>query len=163
MKHTLVFHIIALGKKLQKVIGFKAPPLSLTYSQATAILVIDSDEMVTQKEIAARLHLEPGSVVALVDELEKTGIANRQSQGNDRRKYQVVLTQKGKKTAELIKSQTKRLENFLKSKISPNKSESFFNTIDTISQELETWKLSNQKTRKEVKNENFSSKRSLAV
>lgn len=148
MKHTLVFHTIALGKKLQKVIGFKAPPLNLTYSQATAILVLDSSPEVTQKEIAARLHLEPASVVSLVDELEKAGIANRQSQGNDRRKYQVVLTQKGRETAQLIKLQVKRLENFLKSKISSNKSASFFNTINVISKELDSWKLSNQKSAK---------------
>lgn len=138
-QHTAIFHTIALARKLQKVIGFKSPPINLTYSQASAILVISSAEAINQKEIAQSLHLEPASVVTLIDDLENTGLVKRQSADGDRRRYQIVLTAKGKKSAQAVKLLSKNLENFLKSKVTQRNYDTFFATVSTLHQALDTW------------------------
>ena len=95
MKHSIVFHLIRLGKTIQKSTNFKSPPPALSYSQAAAILAIFLEDKMTQNDIATRLHLEPASVVTLIDELERLKLVKRELQNDDRRKYFIKLTQKG--------------------------------------------------------------------
>lgn len=155
MKHTLVFHVISLAKKLQKVIGFKAPPLRLSYSQASTLLLVDGYKNINQREIAERLHLEPASVVSLVDELAKLKLVKRHSPDDDRRKYHIVLTQDGKVKVKQIKSRTYQLDSLLKSQLSQNE----IRTLSAITKKLSTY-LAGQKG---GENEIFGTKRSLAA
>lgn len=140
MKHTFVFHIIGLARKIQKVIGFKSPPPSLSYSEASALLIIDSQKNISQREIAAKLHLEPASVVTLIDELEKLNLVKRQSPDGDRRKYYIVLTDDGKRKVRLIKKRINQLEKDLRSKLSEKEIASFFPILEKLMAYLDDWK-----------------------
>ena len=140
MKHTFVFHIIGLARKIQKVIGFKSPPLSLSYSEASALLVIDSQKNISQREIAAKLHLEPASVVTLIDELEKLDLVKRQSPDGDRRKYHIVLTDDGKRKVRQIKKRIHQLEDALRGKLSQKEIASFFPILEKLMAYLDDWK-----------------------
>jgi len=140
IKHTFVFHIIGLAKKIQKVIGFKSPPFSLSYSEASALLTIDSQKDIHQREIASRLHLEPGSVVSLIDKLEKINLVKRESPDGDRRKYHIILTNIGKRKLRQIKSRAYQLDNALRNKLSEKEITSFFSTLEKIMAYLDDWK-----------------------
>src|SRR3990172_12124575 len=108
MKHTLVFHLIGLSKKLQGAIGLKSPLSPLSYSQAAALLVIDSLSKTSQIDIAKKLHLKPASVVTLIDQLEKFNLAKRNIQAKNRRAYQIELTTTGENAVVNIKKQTQQ-------------------------------------------------------
>ena len=140
VKHTFVFHVIGLAKKIQKVIGFKSPPFSLSYSEASALLTIDSQKDINQREIAARLHLEPASVVSLIDELEKANLVKRESPDQDRRKYHIVLTAAGRRKLRQIKSRAFQLDNTLRSKLKAKEVASFFATLEKLMAYLDDWK-----------------------
>lgn len=140
MRHTLIFHIIKLSKKLQKVVGFKKNPLLLSHSQASALLVIDSQKEISQRELAHELHLEPASIVTLVDELEKLKLAQRGQINGDRRKYQITLTPKGKEKVKLIKNRIFKLDNYLKSKLSPKEIAIFDQAIEKLTAYLDDWR-----------------------
>src|SRR3989344_5012273 len=109
IKHTFVFHIIGLAKKIHKVIGF-------------------------------RLHLEPGSVVSLIDKLEKINLVKRESPDGDRRKYHIILTNIGKRKLRQIKSRAYQLDNALRNKLSEKEITSFFSTLEKIMAYLDDWK-----------------------
>jgi DNA-binding MarR family transcriptional regulator len=49
-----------------------------------------------QKDISARLRIDPSDLVAFLDDLEKAGLATRERDGTDRRRYLVSLTDKGR-------------------------------------------------------------------
>jgi DNA-binding MarR family transcriptional regulator len=49
-----------------------------------------------QKDISARLRIDPSDLVAFLDDLEKTGLATRERDSVDRRRYLVSLTDKGR-------------------------------------------------------------------
>src|SRR3989344_5907956 len=117
MEHTLIFHSIDVAKRIQKVIDFKCPPLSLSHSQASALLVIDSQREITQKELASKLRLEPATIVTLIDELERLKLVQRVTNA-DRRKYNIALTTAGKDKIKQIKAKTNQLDSFLKDKLS---------------------------------------------
>ena len=140
MKHTIIFHLIGFARKTQKVIGFKSPPLSLSYSEASAILITDSQKNINQRKPAANLHLDPASVVTLIDKLEKLNLVKRQSPDGDRRKYNIVLTDDGKRKVRLIKKRINQLEKDLRSRLSEEEIASFFPTLEKLMAYLDDWK-----------------------
>ena len=141
MTHTLVFHLIDLGKKLQKIGFLKQPRLS--YSEATTLFVINSQKEISQTEIANKLHLKPASIVTLVDNMEKLKLVKRQAIVNNRRKYQIILTREGQILAEEIAKQIKGLENFLKNQLSPDEQEKLRKTVERLALSLENWPTNN--------------------
>ena len=142
MTHTLVFHLIDLGKKLQKI-GFLNKPQSLSYSQAITLVVINSQIEISQAEIADKLNLKPASIVTLIDELEKLKLVKRQEVVNNRRKYQIILTKQGKLLAAEIAEQIKALENFLKNQLSPDEQEKLHKTVEKLALSIENWPANN--------------------
>ena len=52
----------------------------------------------SQKEISERLGMDASDLVALLDDLEKAGLANRKRDDRDRRRYAVMMTPAGAKT-----------------------------------------------------------------
>lgn len=163
MKHTLVFHLIGLSKKLQGAIGLKSPLLPLSYSQAAALLVIDSLPKACQTDIAKKLHLRPASIVTMIDQLEKFGLAKRQIQAQNRRAYRIELTSSGKNAVINIKKQTRQIENFIKSKLTGQELESFKSIIEKLSKVIDETHTNTQTLNgKEVKNELPSTKRYVA-
>ena len=54
----------------------------------------------TQQELVDRSMTDPSSMVAILDELEQRGLAERQPHPGDRRKHAIHLTAGGKKTLE---------------------------------------------------------------
>ncbi len=140
MKHTIVFHLIGVSKELQKAFGFKSQSLPLSYSQAMSLLVIDTEPQINQAKIAIKLHLEPASVVTLIDELEKLNLVSRTSVKNNRRQYQIKLTKKGNVHVQKIRSQAENLEKFIKRQLKTADSNSLKNSLEKLTESLNSLK-----------------------
>ena len=136
--HTLVFHIIDLAKRLSKV-GFQTEPKYLSYSETNALLVINSQKQISQIEIANKLHLKPASVVTLIDELEKLHLVKRKILADNRRKYQIALTDQGKFQAKKIASRIQLLEKSIRDQLLPKEADSFYKTVEKLNRHLENW------------------------
>lgn len=163
MKHTLVFHLIGLSKKLQGAIGLKSPLLPFSYSQAAALLVIDSLPKASQTDIAKKLYLKPASVVTMIDQLEKLRLVTRRVQAKNRRAYQIELTAIGENEVINIKKHTWQIENFVKSQLTTHELRLFMSIIEKLSKVMDETQAQTPSTkRKEVKNELPSTKRHVA-
>ena len=75
-------------------------PLGLRPPHFGVMTLIASDPGLTQQDLAGRSLIDPSSMVAVVDELEELGYAERQTHPGDRRKHAVHLTEDGKRTLE---------------------------------------------------------------
>lgn len=142
MKHTIVFHTIDTARKIQKLIDFKDQPISLSYSEASALLIIDSTTELSQKKLSLMLNLEPASIVTLIDQLEKSKLVRRQATNSDRRKYHIVLTLKGKTKVAQIEKKSLLLDNFLSSKLKETPARNLHITLSHINSYLNEWKTS---------------------
>jgi MarR family transcriptional regulator, organic hydroperoxide resistance regulator len=60
-----------------------------------ALVQLDPDEPITQKELAARLKCNPSTVVDPTDRLEDAGLVVRRPNPSDRRENELVITAKG--------------------------------------------------------------------
>jgi DNA-binding MarR family transcriptional regulator len=66
-----------------------------------------------QKDISARLRIDPSDLVAFLDDLEKAGLATRERDGTDRRRYLVSLTDKGRSAQRRRLAASRRMDDAL--------------------------------------------------
>lgn len=60
-----------------------------------ALVQLDPEEPITQKELAARLKCNPSTVVDPTDRLEEAGLVVRRPNPSDRRENELVVTARG--------------------------------------------------------------------
>jgi DNA-binding MarR family transcriptional regulator len=79
-----------------------AADVALSPVSAWALVQIDPDHPISQKELAARLRCNPSTVVDPTDRLEDAGLVVRQAHAVDRRINVLVITPKGKKVRDEV-------------------------------------------------------------
>jgi DNA-binding MarR family transcriptional regulator len=73
----------------------------------------------SQKEISERLGIDASDLVALLDDLEKAGLANRKRDERDRRRYAVMPTPAGAKALKQRLVDVERLNEEMLSPLTP--------------------------------------------
>ena len=73
-------------------------PLGLRPPHFGVMQLIDAEPGLAQQQLVQRSMIDPSSMVAVIDELEEMGLAERRRHPEDRRKHAVYLTQSGKRT-----------------------------------------------------------------
>lgn len=76
--------------------------LELIPAHAGMLRILAATPGITQQALAMALGALPSRLVALVDELEGKGLLERQSDDEDRRRYSLRLTEKGRETLQSI-------------------------------------------------------------
>ncbi len=71
-------------------------PFGLRPGAFSALALISANPGCSQNQLAQALGMDKSAVVALIDELEKRGLAGRVRQARDRRLHALTLTAKGK-------------------------------------------------------------------
>ena len=84
--------LILAGERYRQALS-DSVGLGITETQAVSYLTVHGDR--GQNELAADLGLSSGASTALVDRLERQGIAERYPHSNDRRRTLVRLTSRG--------------------------------------------------------------------
>jgi len=93
----------------------EAAAAGLSPVSAWALVQLDPDHPISQKELAARLHCNPSTVVDPTDRLELSGLVIRRPNPSDRRVNVLVVTEEGKRVrAELIERLFEPPEAFLR-------------------------------------------------
>jgi DNA-binding MarR family transcriptional regulator len=77
-----------------------AAAAALSPVSAWALVQLDPASPISQKELAARLHCNPSTVVDPTDRLEDSGLVVRQTHPADRRVNVLVVTAKGRRVRE---------------------------------------------------------------
>jgi DNA-binding MarR family transcriptional regulator len=72
-----------------------AADLGITQAGLRALLAIDPGQPQSMRELAAAMNCDPSYITAMIDDLERAGLAERQPSQADRRVKTVVLTSRG--------------------------------------------------------------------
>ena len=78
-------------------------PLGMRPPQFGVMNMINAAPGSTQQELVDRSMIDPSSMVAVIDELEEAGLAERRPHPGDRRKHAVHLTARGSRTLERVR------------------------------------------------------------
>jgi|SRR5215211_858912 DNA-binding MarR family transcriptional regulator len=88
------------GQRMAHTFTGALQPLGLRPPDFGVLTLIDAHPGTTQQQLVERSLIDPSSMVAVIDELEEMGLAERRSHPSDRRKHAVHLTAKGRRTLE---------------------------------------------------------------
>ena len=88
------------GQRIAARFAEALDPLGLRPPQFGVLTLIDAHPGSTQQELVTRSLIDASSMVAVIDELEGMGLAERRRHPDDRRKHAVYLTAGGSDTLE---------------------------------------------------------------
>jgi DNA-binding MarR family transcriptional regulator len=97
------------GRRTAHMFTRALEPLGLRPPHFGVMQLITADPGMTQQELADRSLIDASSMVAIVDELEELGYAERRPHPGDRRKHAVHLTAEGKRTLERARTVANKL------------------------------------------------------
>ena len=86
------------GRRIAASFARSLEPLGLRPPQFGVLTLIDAEPGSTQRHLVSRSMIDPSSMVAVLDELEELGLAERRPHPTDRRKHAIHLTAAGTKT-----------------------------------------------------------------
>lgn len=86
-----------LGGVFEQRLRDAASAASLSPVSVWALIQIDPQRPISQKDLAARLHCTPSTVVDPADRLERRKLVRRRPDPEDRRKKTLVLTAEGQR------------------------------------------------------------------
>jgi DNA-binding MarR family transcriptional regulator len=88
------------GQRTAAMFAHALEPLGLRPAHFGVLRLIAADPGLTQQELAQRTLIDPSSMVAVLDELEELGYAERRPDPADRRKHAIFLTPDGQRMLE---------------------------------------------------------------
>lgn len=98
LKDVVFYHLdrtVRISKQKSQVM-FDEQGFDVTVEQWVVLKKINDQEGASQAEIGAALLKDAPTVTRIIDLLVKKGYVAREAHPNDRRKYQIVLTEPGK-------------------------------------------------------------------
>lgn len=85
-----------IGWRATRLFAAALEPMGLRPKHYGVLNFLDAQPGASQQELGATMGIDPSSVVAIIDDFERAGVAERRRDPTDRRRYAVHLTRKGK-------------------------------------------------------------------
>jgi len=96
------FLLAQVGAHAASQFAERLQALKLAPRHAGILRILNADPGLTQQTLAATLGMVPSRLVDFVDEMEERGLVERRADPNDRRRYALHVTEKGRSTLEAI-------------------------------------------------------------
>jgi DNA-binding MarR family transcriptional regulator len=92
---SVAFLLSQVGAHAGRKFAERLAPLRLLPPHAGILGVLRKSGGLSQQKLADVLHMHPSGLVAIIDELEERGLLKRRDSVDDRRTYELHLTEKG--------------------------------------------------------------------
>jgi len=110
----------------------KMSDLDISAGQFPFILILSEEEGITQEEMAAHFHIDKGTVARALKKLEDNEYLFRKIDSENRRRYLIYLTEKGRKSVPQIINIDNEWEDNLCSKFSEVEYEKLFDILKIL-------------------------------
>ncbi len=110
----------------------KMSDLDISAGQFPFILILSEEEGITQEEMAAHFHIDKGTVARALKKLEDKEYLFRKIDSENRRRYLIYLTEKGRKSVPQIINIDNEWEDNLCSKFSEGEYEKLFDILKIL-------------------------------
>lgn len=110
MNNTLHYLLMANHLSLHKQLFASVKDTELTLGQPKVLDYLKNHDGTVQKEIATSCHIEPASLTSILHGMEKKGLITREICFDNRRAFFIFLTEKGKKLAERVDLEFKKID-----------------------------------------------------
>jgi len=97
-KGSPAFLLTQVGAHAAQAFARRIAGLGVTPAHAGILRILKMHSPLSQRELAAKLGMHASRLVAILDEMEKAGLAVREPSVKDRRVYALRITEKGLET-----------------------------------------------------------------
>lgn len=130
--------LMAAARDMRTAYDQAFEPLDLNLSQASLLAFVQEFGPHTQTQLAERMRLGRASTGAVIDQLEKRGLVERQPNPEDRRVWLVGITAPGKDLVGEVAAIDKVFREHLRRNISREERQQLANVIVRLQQNLHT-------------------------
>ncbi len=96
LEDDLAFLLARIGTATRLRLAEAVASLELTLRQFFVLSAIADNEGLSQAQLGERLRIDASSIVQVLDDCQRDGLAERRPSANDRRRYAVHLTDLGR-------------------------------------------------------------------
>jgi DNA-binding MarR family transcriptional regulator len=96
LDNQLCFRLYSISRKMTKAYQPLLEKFTLTYPQYVVMLALFEAKHIDFKELSERVNLKTGTLTPIVQKLEQIGYVSRETNPDDHRKINVVLTETGR-------------------------------------------------------------------
>lgn len=107
-------------------------PLNITVDQALLLIIINKNSELTQKEMAEFLFKDYASITRMIELMVKKELLKREINKNDRRRFQLIISNKGIKTLKLLGPTIKYNRNTALNGLTNDEIFQLYNTLQKI-------------------------------
>ena len=103
--------------------------VGLTPALFAVLNVVAAREGAIQQEVGAALGIDRSTMVSLIDELERAGLARRRPSASDRRAREITITQKGGRLLKRARALTAQVEDEILAGLSSQERRELFDLL----------------------------------
>ena len=96
IEHAIKEYRKVSQKNIAKIVN------DITVDQCLVLIILNKDTNVSQNEVASLIFKDNASITRMIELMVKKDYLNRTIHKEDRRKFNLEITEKGKKTIELL-------------------------------------------------------------
>lgn len=96
IEHAIKEYRKVSQKNISKIVKY------ITVDQCLVLIILNTDTKISQNELANLVFKDNASITRMIELMVKNECLNRTIHKEDRRKFNLEITEKGKKTLELI-------------------------------------------------------------
>jgi MarR family transcriptional regulator, lower aerobic nicotinate degradation pathway regulator len=132
LSERAVFRLYKIGQLIIQAAEEQLVDLGLTGRRYFVLGGAGQAGPVSQQDLARMLGIDPTTIVAIVDELESGGFLRRERSSTDRRRYELHLTDAGRRALESADEVIDRVESEFFSSLPPAELLRFQNTAGKV-------------------------------
>lgn len=116
----------------------------VTRVQWIALYYLGIQKSINQKELSKKMNIKESTVARLIDRMERDGLVNRQRSQEDRRAFNLVLTEKGLEYRKELLPEGEKFSEILSRNLSKDEVAVFMSVLDKMVNNLKNYMLNEE-------------------
>ncbi|MCR9212654.1 MAG: MarR family transcriptional regulator [Proteobacteria bacterium] len=133
-KKYLIYHRLQLAAHTLKKSADRAlmEAANLTTAQSAVLSIVESEEKISQKQVAKYLGLNESAMTAMVSRLTKLGFLTKQRSEEDARAWELTLTEDGQTALKRIRVPFNEINRQIDSMFDDKRQDDFAHMLDRL-------------------------------
>jgi len=129
---TLPFTDVELMRQMRRCNHLLYHKFSLNFSQNRILSVLNREGPMTQKALMCRMQIQPGSLSEVIAKVEGAGLVERRRCEDDRRNFEIRLTEEGVKQAEAFERERQDMAQLLFATLTDGEKQQLMNLMTKL-------------------------------
>lgn len=137
-EHSLPFTDVELMRQMRRCNHLLYHKFSLNFSQNRILSLLNREGPMTQKALMCKMQIQPGSLSEVLAKVEGAGLVERRRCEDDRRNFEIRLTEEGVKQAEAFERDRQEMAQLLFATLDDGEKQQLMNLMTKLHEHWES-------------------------